>query len=114
MNCQHPLSFLNNEEVFTLVLDTNIQDLPGDIRLHIEQCELCQRDLMKYKGVHQALLSTLYRKECPESMVLSAYAANMLPRNEQIPIQLHVRLCPLCRAEVDEVHRLFTNTEGVI
>ena len=114
MNCQHPLSFLNNEEVFTLVLDTNIQNLPEDIRLHVEQCELCQRDLMRYKQVHQVLLSALYRKECPESMALSAYAANMLPRDEQVPIQLHLHVCPLCAAEVDEVRRLFTNTEGVI
>jgi hypothetical protein len=114
MNCQHPLSFLNNEEVFTLALDTNIQDPPEDVRLHIEQCELCQRDLMNYKQVHQALLLSLYRKECPESMVLSAYAANMLPREEQVPIQLHLRVCPLCTAEVDEVRHFFTETEGLL
>ncbi len=114
MTCQHPLSFLNNEEAFTLALDTNIRDLPEDVRLHIEQCELCQRDLMNYKQVNHALLLALYRKECPESMTLSAYATNMLPRDGQIPVQLHIRVCPLCTAEVDEVRRLFTDTEGVI
>ncbi len=112
MICQHPLSFLKNEEVFTLALDTT--DLPEDVQLHVEQCERCQRALMNYKQVNQALLLALYRKECPESMMLSAYAANMLPRDEQSPIQLHLNVCPLCTAEVDEVRRLFTDTEGVI
>ncbi len=112
MNCHHLLSFLNNEEVFTLALDTT--DLPEDVRDHIEQCELCQHDLMNYKQVNQALLFALYRKECPESMVLSAYAANMLPCDEQVPIQLHLRVCPLCTAEVDEVRHFFSDTEGVI
>ena len=114
MKCQHLLSFLTNEEVFTMALDTTVQDLPEDIRLHVEQCELCQRDLMKYKQVHSALLSALYRKECPESMTLSAYATNMLPREQQLPVQLHLRACPLCEAEVDEVRRFFTDTEGLV
>ncbi len=112
MSCHHFLSFLNNKEVFTLALDT--ADLPGDVRNHIDQCELCRYDLMNYKQVNQALIFALYRKECPESMALSAYAANMLPREEQIPIQLHLRVCPLCTAEVDEVRHFFSDTEGVI
>jgi len=114
MNCQHPLSLYNNEEVFTLALVTTIQGLPEDVQLHIEQCELCQRDLIKYKQLNQELLSALYRKECPESMALSAYATNMLPRGEQLPIQFHLRVCPLCKAEVDEVRHFFADTEGVI
>jgi len=114
MNCQHPLSFLKNEEVFTVALDTTIQDLPEDVWLHVEQCERCQRDLMNYKQVNRALLSSLYRKECPESMTLSAYAVNMLPRDEQLLIQLHLRVCPLCTAEVDKVRRFFVDTEGVM
>ena len=112
MNCHHLLSFLNNEEVFTLALDTT--DLPEDIRHHVEQCELCKHDLMNYQQINQALLFALYRKECPESMALSAYAANMLPRDEQIAIQLHLRVCPLCTAEVDEVRHFFSDTEGVV
>lgn len=114
MNCQHSLAFLNNEEMFTLALDTTIRELPEDVRLHVEQCELCQRDLLNYKQVNHALLSALYRKECPDSMALSAYAMNMLPRDEQIPIQLHLRVCPLCTAEVDEVRQFFTDTEGIL
>ncbi len=114
MSCQHPLSFLNNEEVFTLVLDTTIQDLPEDVRLHVEQCERCQHDLMNHKKVNQALLFALYRKQCPESMTLSAYATNMLPREKQLPVQMHLRVCPLCTADVDEVRRFFTDTEGLM
>ncbi|GAC1423837.1 MAG: hypothetical protein PVS3B3_25210 [Ktedonobacteraceae bacterium] len=114
MNCQHPLAFLKNEAMFTLALDTTLQDLPEDMRSHVEQCELCRHDLMAYKQVNQALLLALYRKECPESITLSAYASNMLPRDKQIPLQLHLRVCPLCTAEVDEVRRFFADTEGVI
>ena len=114
MSCQHSLSFLNNEEVFTLALDTTVQGLPEDVRLHVEQCERCQRDLLNYKQVNQALVFALYRKECPESMTLSAYATNMLPQEQQLPVQLHLHVCPLCTAEVDEVRHFFTNTEGLI
>ncbi len=114
MGCQHPLSFLKNEEVFTSALDSTIQNMPGDVRLHIEQCEQCQRDLTNYKHVNQALVATLYRKECPGSMALSAYAAHMLSRDEQIPVQMHLRVCPLCTAEVDEVRKFFNDTEGVM
>lgn len=114
MHCEHPLSFLNNEEVFTLALDKMIQDLPEDVRLHVEQCEACQHDLMKYKQINQALITSLYRKECPESMTLSTYAANALSQEEQLPVQLHLRICPLCSAEVDEARRLFADTEGLI
>ncbi len=115
MNCQHPLAFLNNEETFTIALDTNnIQDLPENIRLHVEQCELCQKHLLKYQQVNQALVSALYRKRCPESIALSAYATNTLERDEQVPIQLHLRVCPLCAAEVDEVRRFFADTDEMI
>lgn len=113
MKCQNPLSFFNNEEMFTRVLDTT-QDLSDDVRFHLEQCELCQNDLMHYKQVNQKLLSSLYRKQCPTSMVLSAYATNMLEPDEQLPIQVHLCMCPLCTAEVDEVRRFFTDTEGMI
>jgi len=113
MNCHDPLSFIKNEETFTTALD-NPQDLPGDVRLHVKQCELCQNYLLKYAQSNTALLTALYRKECPDSMALSGYAANMLERDEQILIQLHLRVCPLCVAEVDEVRRFFADTEGVI
>ena len=113
MNCPHPLSFVNNEEIFTTALDAP-QDLPKDVRLHVEQCELCQSYLLKYTRANSALLSSLYRKECPDSMTLSSYATNMLARDEQLPIQLHLRVCPLCRDEVDEVRRFFADTEGLI
>ena len=114
MSCQHPLSFLKNEEVFTIALDSTIQAMPENIRLHIEQCERCQRDLMNYKHINQTLLTTLYRKECPGSMTLNAYVADLLSRDEQIPVQMHLRVCPLCTAEVDEVRKFFSDTEGVI
>ena len=109
MNCQHPLSFFNNEETFSIALD-NPQDLPTDVRLHVEQCALCQNYLLKYKQVNVALVATLYRKECPDGMVLSAYVANMLEHDEQIPVQLHVRVCPLCVPKKSMRHAVFLQT----
>ncbi|GAC1394695.1 MAG: hypothetical protein NVSMB38_29220 [Ktedonobacteraceae bacterium] len=113
MNCQDTMSFLNNEELFTIALD-NSQDLPDKARFHLEQCKLCQNSLTTYKQMNQTLLSALYRKQCPTSIALSAYSAYALPRDEQVHIQLHLRICPLCAGEVDEVRHFLADIKELV
>src|SRR5437764_1449149 len=102
MDCLHSLA-PNDEELLGFALDG--EALPEPTRAHLEQCEICQQRLTRYKRINATLISHLYRRLCPDGTDLSFYCAELLPRDEMTRIAAHVRDCPLCAAEVADTRR---------
>ena len=102
MDCLHAMA-PSDEELLNLALDE--EALPEPKRAHLEQCEVCQQRLARYKQVNSHLISQVYRRLCPSGMQLSFYCADLLPAEEKTRIAAHILDCPLCEAEVVDTRR---------
>jgi hypothetical protein len=108
MDCMHAMA-PNDVDLLNFALDD--EPLPEKVREHLEQCNICQRRLATYKHIHNALLSSLYRRQCPTGTQLSFYCADMLQENERLSIAAHLLDCPLCMNEVSELRQLLKDVE---
>ena len=99
----------SDEELVRLVLDEDPLSL--EAREHLEQCEICQQRLARYKQFHTSLVSRLYRCQCPSGTRLSLYCAGLLAADEQMEIAAHLLLCPLCAAEAADTRRFLAAVE---
>ncbi len=102
MDCLNSIA-PTDEELISLALDE--ETLPEDTNSHLQQCEICQQRLARYKQVNTYLLSHLYRSQCPTGEELSLYCADLLPAYERMRIANHVLDCPLCTNEVAETRK---------
>ena len=102
MDCMHAMA-PNDEELLGFALDEEALSAPT--REHLEQCEICQQRLARYKQVNSSIVSQLYRRLCPTGTQLSLYCADLLPVEERTRVAAHVLDCPLCAAEVAETRR---------
>lgn len=104
--------FLENaptdEELIAFALDDEV--LSQEARHHLEQCEVCQQKVARYRQTNASLVARLYRTQCPGSTELSFYSVSgrngdggeaLSPERRQ-QIASHVLDCPLCMAEVEE------------
>ncbi len=107
--------FLENaptdEELIAFALDDEV--LSQEARHHLEQCEVCQQKVARYRQTNASLVARLYRTQCPSSTELSFYSVGggsgeggeaLSPEGRQ-QIASHVLDCPLCMAEVEETRR---------
>lgn len=53
--------------------------------------------------LENALLATLYRKDCPDPMILGEYQLGLLVATEQAQIEAHLTNCPHCQAELSRL-----------
>ncbi|HYK85128.1 MAG TPA: hypothetical protein VEV19_07165 [Ktedonobacteraceae bacterium] len=102
MNCLQSMA-LTDEELLGFALDG--EALSAQKQAHLEQCEVCQQRLARYKQINASLVSHLYRRLCPDSLQLSLYCSGELPEVERIHIAAHVLDCPLCATEVADTRR---------
>jgi hypothetical protein len=102
MDCMHAMA-PNDEELLGFALDE--EALSVQTREHLEQCEICQQRLARYKQVNSSIVSQLYRRLCPSGTRLSLYCADLLPVEERTRVAAHVLDCPLCAVEVAETRR---------
>jgi hypothetical protein len=91
----------NDEELLRYALDE--EPLRMGAKEHLEQCSSCQERLAAYKQTHAFLLSRLYRSQCPTATQLNHYCINMLPTDDMFVITDHIKICPLCAAEVLDI-----------
>lgn len=74
-----------------------------ETRLHLQKCEHC-RDRAKMLEREQKLLtSRLYRASCPSTDELGEFQLRMLPSDQMLVISQHVRECPLCTREIEQL-----------
>src|SRR5215469_6561853 len=108
MDCLHEMA-PSDEELTSFVLDE--EPLSPEAREHLEQCEICQQRLARYKQFHTSLVSRLYRCQCPSGTRLSLYCAGLLAAEEQMEIATHLLLCPLCADEAADTRRFLATVE---
>lgn len=108
MDCLNSIA-PTDEELISLALDE--ETLPEETNNHLQQCEICQQRLARYKQVNTYLLSHLYRSQCPSGEELSLYCADLLPADERVRIANHVKDCPLCTNEVTETRQFLRTLE---
>src|ERR1700737_5267699 len=99
MDFLHPMS-PNDEELLNFALDE--EALPEPKRAHLEQCEVCQQRLARYKQVNAHLISQVYRRLCPSGTQLSFYCADLLAADEKTTIAPHTLVSPLSPRGVRE------------
>jgi hypothetical protein len=94
-----------DEELLAYALDDEV--LPQQAMQHLEQCEVCQQKVARYRQTNANLVARLYRTQCPDATELSFYSIGtetLSPERRQ-QIASHVLECPLCMAEVEETRR---------
>src|SRR3954451_8112545 len=102
MDCLHSMA-PNDEELLGFALDGEV--LPVGKKAHLDQCDICQQRLTRYKHVNSTLVSQVYRRLCPSGTQLSFYCADLLPAGEKTRTAAHILDCPLCEAEVEDTRR---------
>lgn len=87
-----------------------------ETRLHLQQCEHCRHRAKTLERKQKFLTSRLYRASCPSTDELGEYHLRMLPSDRMLVISQHVRECPLCTREVDQLKEYLSDlspgTEG--
>ena len=94
-----------DEELLAYALDDEV--LSQQAMQHLEQCEVCQQKVARYRQTNANLVARLYRTQCPDATELSFYSIGgetLSPERRQ-QIASHVLECPLCMAEVEETRR---------
>ncbi len=102
MDCLHAMA-PNDEEILSFVLDES--PLSASTRTHLDQCEICQNRFANFQQLHRTLLAQVYRRLCPSGMQLSMYCEGFLLPDDVRSIEVHLRECPLCAAEVADTRR---------
>jgi hypothetical protein len=100
---------LSDEDLLRFVMDGVA--LPLTAMEHLEQCVTCQQRLARYNDVNTRGLSLFYRSQCPDSLTLSYYYADILSSEEKVRVAHHVGSCPLCAAELKEIQSSFSPLE---
>ena len=93
-----------DEELMAFALDD--EALSPEAQHHLEQCEVCQQKIARYRQTNASLVARLYRTQCPTSTELSFYSlagrgGEKLSPERQQQIASHLLDCPLCMAEVE-------------
>ena len=106
MDCLNSIA-PTDEELISFALDD--EPLPVEADSHLQQCETCQKRLVRYKQTNDFLVSRLYRSQCPSGQEISLYCAGLVSEEDRIRIANHVLDCPLCAQEVKD-SRAFLRT----
>lgn len=102
MDCLNEIA-PGDEELIAFALDG--EALSQEAQAHLAQCEICQQRLKRYQYTHAALVSHLYRSQCPDATELSYYSAGGLSVERRQIVAEHILDCPLCQIEVEEARR---------
>lgn len=71
---------------------------------HIAECQFCAQRAERWRNLQNSLKAKLYRRSCPTPMELGDYHLGLLskPQDSSV-VEQHLRQCPLCRREVNEL-----------
>lgn len=102
MDCLNDIA-PSDEDLIAFALDG--EALSQEAKAHLDQCDICQQRLKRYQYTYAALVSHLYRGQCPDATELSYYSAGGLSVERRQIIADHILDCPLCQIEVEEARR---------
>ncbi len=106
MDCVHQFA-PRDEELVMLAFGEEARS--PEVAQHIEQCEICQLRLARYRDIYRFLVARLYRRHCPSGLKLSYYCAGLLLAEERQRIAAHILDCPLCAEEVGLTRRFLAD-----
>jgi len=76
------------------------------VRTHLARCPYCVAQVAAYRHTEVLLRAVLHRVSCPTPERLGLYQLNLLPTREQLIVARHVRECPHCARELEELARV--------
>jgi hypothetical protein len=74
-----------------------------ETRLHLQKCEHCRDRAKTLEREQKLLTSRLYRASCPSTDELGEFHLRILPSDQMLIISQHVRECPLCTREINQL-----------
>jgi hypothetical protein len=80
-----------------------------DLTLHLQQCPHCRERVETLKREQKLLTSHLFRISCPSSTELGEYHLHMLPPEQMLMISQHLRHCPSCNREIEQLKEFLTD-----
>jgi hypothetical protein len=70
---------------------------------HVQRCAYCAERAAVYSRLDQWLLAGLYRTSCLAPDTLARWQLHLLPADEELSVAAHVRTCPHCASELEEL-----------
>jgi len=70
---------------------------------HIRRCPHCAEQARALAADQTTLRVLLYRAECPDPHTLGEFHLGLLSADEQAAVEQHLRNCPDCAAEINEL-----------
>lgn len=105
MECSNPPPLTDDQ--ISAVIDGSADP---EVEAHLAACASCASRYAAARHFEQATKLQLYRQDCPPAQELADYHWGLLAHNVSTAIGEHLRSCPLCIAEREEL-RLFLADE---
>jgi len=80
-----------------------------ETKLHLQQCDYCRDRVKTLEREQKLLTSQLYRASCPSTDELGEFHLRMLPSDRMLVIAQHVRECPLCTREIEQLKEFLSD-----
>ena len=97
-NCVFPPEL--NDKQLLAYLDGEVNK---EIVSHLEGCAYCREKAETLDRFQRRLTSRLYRATCPPPIELGEYHLHMLPASRMLVVAQHLRECPHCAREIDQL-----------
>jgi hypothetical protein len=81
---------------------------PGTV-LHLQQCAHCRERAETLAREQELLTSRLFRISCPSATELGEYHLHMLLPDQMLVVSQHLRDCPHCMREIDELKEFLSD-----
>jgi anti-sigma factor RsiW len=75
----------------------------GEGAAHIARCPACLAEARAYARLEPLLSAGLYRRSCPDTLILGEYALDTLDPDARRQVAVHLVDCPHCLAESRDV-----------
>jgi hypothetical protein len=75
----------------------------AEVQAHVRRCTHCAGRAEAYARRECQLRAGLYRAACPPSTGLARWQLHLLPADEALVVAAHVRVCPHCTRELEEL-----------
>lgn len=95
MSCIRPGTVSPND-----LIAFNDGGAPPNVVEHVRACPDCAADARRYASTEHRLARALHRFECPSPHALGEFDLGLLPAQERLATELHVRSCPRCADEL--------------
>ena len=79
------------------------------LKLHLQQCGHCRKRVEVLRREQKLLTSRLYRVSCPSTEELGEFYLRILPSDRMLIISKHLRECPHCTREIDQLKEFLIN-----